>query len=365
MAFEQEHSDRLKAFVSSRGKDGSPSAEEVCYLLNTGLLIKDFFVDQQEPVAAPRISKTAQPVRRPRKRRELSAVEKSGSMQAWADMKTTRRDGALFRRYKDMLGQPVPGLPEEVSYCEDAETCPSCDRPFVIDKKEAAQVCTSCGMSRNYMEKGTANLTYDQEMSMATTSNSPYEKINHLNEILAQVQGKETTAIPEAVLDAVKVEFKKDGIRYAREVTPKAVLRYLKKLGEDDWVGFSVLEEPWHEFLQQWVGRYRQNREQPDPEDRHENARLAAACPDKIGVLDLLLGHRVCRSVICPRYVCSPSNQHNGQGQTDVQQIEEHLPDVCFGVDDHGGQGHLLRHRKNYHIIIGMGIGKAQALRFL
>lgn len=239
MAFEQEHADKLNAFVRNRGCDGTPSAEEISYLLNTGRLIKDFYVDKQEPAVAAKVSKTAKPAKRPRKRRDLSAVEKSGSMQAWAGMKTTHRDGAFYKQYKSLLGEEGDSPPYQAMPEGDVDSCPACDEPFIIDNKEAAQVCTKCGLCRNYMEHGTANLTYDQEMSMATTSNSPYEKMNHLNEILAQVQGKETTAVPDAILDAVRVEFKKDGVKYARQVTPEAVLRYLKKLGEDDWVSLN------------------------------------------------------------------------------------------------------------------------------
>jgi len=240
-AFEEEHSRRLEQLQDSRAGSGAPSSEEIEYLLDVGMLIKDFYVNSDDAVALPRTQKKTKVPRKPRKRRELTAVEKSGSMQSWADVKTTRKDGALFKKYKDKFGIDSPtehsaGLCTANPSSEESDICPTCRIPFVVDARESAELCTSCGFSRDFMEGSIANLTYDQENSMALTCNSPYERMNHLNEILAQVQGKETTPVPESILDAVRAEFKKDGIIYQKQVTPDAVLRYLKKLHEREWV---------------------------------------------------------------------------------------------------------------------------------
>jgi hypothetical protein len=58
-----------------------------------------------------------------------------------------------------------------------------------------------------------------------------YKRINHFNEWIAQVQGKETTDIPDEVYDKILLEFKKERVTNMAEVTPsklKDVLRRLK-----------------------------------------------------------------------------------------------------------------------------------------
>ena len=239
-AFEQEHKRRLQTFEKHRQDACSVSKDEVDYLLNVGMLIKEFHVDR-EPVKVTRPDRHTQATRKPRKRRELSAVEKSGSVQAWVDVRSQQLEGAFLKKYSDQFGSQnidtqLQTYDMNFVKTEDADVCPTCKVPCVIDGREATLICTECGLSRDHMEGTSANMTYDQEMSIATSSNSPYERMNHLNELLAQIQGKETTIVPERLLAAVKVEFRKDGLLHRGQVTSAATLRYLKRLGESDWV---------------------------------------------------------------------------------------------------------------------------------
>jgi hypothetical protein len=57
-----------------------------------------------------------------------------------------------------------------------------------------------------------------------------YKRINHLNEWLNQVQGKETTDIPEEVYDRILLEVKKQKINNMATLTRKSVKEILKKL---------------------------------------------------------------------------------------------------------------------------------------
>ena len=57
-----------------------------------------------------------------------------------------------------------------------------------------------------------------------------YKRINHLNEWLNQVQGKETTVIPDDVFDSILVEIKKQKLTNMAELTRKKVKDILKKL---------------------------------------------------------------------------------------------------------------------------------------
>lgn len=346
-AFITEHSRKLKELEQGRKNSSEVSPEETDYLLRVAGLVKDFYTDVPDAVQQPRASKTSRITKKPRKRREPTAIEKSSSVQAWADVKLTGRDGEMYRKWCEIVGRPTDdqsAAPGRSS--QDDDICPECNDTLSFDRCQSFQVCQSCGFARYFIEGGVGNLTYDQEMSMETTSNSPYEKINHLNEILASVQGKETTSVPDAVVNAVRLEFKKDGIKLARLVTPAAVLAYLKKLGNTEWVSPSLVEHPWHQLVQQWVRRDRQDGQYPDPEDRHENASLAGAGPQEVGVLELLLPHGVGGTVVGPCDVHPPCYQDGREDQAHIQQVEQHCPYLASGVHEYLRQRHpcILQH---------------------
>lgn len=57
-----------------------------------------------------------------------------------------------------------------------------------------------------------------------------YKRINHLNEWISQIQGKETTDIPEEIYAKILVELKKQRITNMADLTPKKVKEILKKM---------------------------------------------------------------------------------------------------------------------------------------
>jgi len=57
-----------------------------------------------------------------------------------------------------------------------------------------------------------------------------YKRINHFNECLSQIQGKETTEIPDEVYDAILMEIKKQRITNIADLSVDKVREILKKL---------------------------------------------------------------------------------------------------------------------------------------
>jgi hypothetical protein len=57
-----------------------------------------------------------------------------------------------------------------------------------------------------------------------------YKRINHYQEWLNQIQGKETTDIPEIVFDQIMLELKKQRIFITKDLTSKKIKEILKKL---------------------------------------------------------------------------------------------------------------------------------------
>jgi hypothetical protein len=66
-------------------------------------------------------------------------------------------------------------------------------------------------------------------------NNYAYKKINHLNEILNQFQAKESTIIPEEVMNEVVMEIKKRRIDNIADLSEEDIRQILKKLGRSKY----------------------------------------------------------------------------------------------------------------------------------
>jgi hypothetical protein len=62
-----------------------------------------------------------------------------------------------------------------------------------------------------------------------------YKRINHLNEWISQIQGKETTDIPEEVYDKILLEIKKQKITNMADLTYKKIKEILRKLDNNKY----------------------------------------------------------------------------------------------------------------------------------
>ena len=67
-----------------------------------------------------------------------------------------------------------------------------------------------------------------------------YKRINHLNEWISQIQGRETTTLDNTVYDQILIEIKKQKITNMADVTEKKVREILKKLKQNKWYEHSA-----------------------------------------------------------------------------------------------------------------------------
>lgn len=67
-----------------------------------------------------------------------------------------------------------------------------------------------------------------------------YKRINHLNEWISQIQGKETTDIPEEIYDQILLEIKKQKITNMASLTSTKIKSILKKMKESKYYEHSV-----------------------------------------------------------------------------------------------------------------------------
>lgn len=108
--------------------------------------------------------------------------------------------------------------------------CKSCKSYKVFyDSEYGDNICTSCGVAEKVLGE---ELTYKEEQEVNEKLIVPcgYKKENHLNEWILQFQGRETTNIPDTVIQQLRMEFKKQKIKKVTEISREKVRKLLKKL---------------------------------------------------------------------------------------------------------------------------------------
>ena len=114
-------------------------------------------------------------------------------------------------------------------------TCAACNVPKILDKPNASLVCPRCGVTSPFMAMDQSNMSFDDQMTCEFSSHCAYKRSNHFSELLNSLQGRESTVIPQHILDAVRAEFKKMRINTRSEITPDRVRDFLKKLRLNKW----------------------------------------------------------------------------------------------------------------------------------
>lgn len=104
-------------------------------------------------------------------------------------------------------------------YCHNGELIP-------IDH-EGVLVCNQCGCTIRYLVDNDKPSYKEPPKEVCFYA---YKRINHFREILAQFQAKETTQIPDDVLENIKCQIKKERINLD-QITNKKAKDILKKLG--------------------------------------------------------------------------------------------------------------------------------------
>jgi hypothetical protein len=97
-----------------------------------------------------------------------------------------------------------------------------------IDEKESDRICRDCGIAEPVQIEGL--MSYKEEQEHDKVFNFFYKRENHFNEWLNQFQARETTNIPDEIIDQLRVEFKKTKIKKLNEITHAKVKSILKKL---------------------------------------------------------------------------------------------------------------------------------------
>ena len=123
----------------------------------------------------------------------------------------------------------------EISNLQDfmvnTDICPTCNNGELIPQDdEGILICnnTSCGKFITYIVDSSKPTNKEPPNEVSYTA---YIRLNHFKEILSQFQAKETTQIPDEVIDAIKARIKKERITDMLLINYDKMREILRKLG--------------------------------------------------------------------------------------------------------------------------------------
>ncbi len=106
--------------------------------------------------------------------------------------------------------------------------CKSCyDGELIPIEHEGVIVCNKCGKQNQYLMENEKPSYKEPPKEVCFYA---YKRINHFREILAQFQAKETTLIPDEVIEKIKGQIVKERITI-KQITNRKMKDILKKLG--------------------------------------------------------------------------------------------------------------------------------------
>ena len=114
------------------------------------------------------------------------------------------------------------------NFVYQTDICKICEKGELIPvEHEGLIVCNACSYNTKYLVDNDKPVYKEPPKEVCFYV---YKRINHFREILAQFQAKETTQIPEEVMENIKHQIKKERIKLT-QITNKKAKDILKKLG--------------------------------------------------------------------------------------------------------------------------------------
>lgn len=135
---------------------------------------------------------------------------------------TASRQTTILNEYLMESGKQPPKMA-----LNTRDECPMCHQGLQLVGSKAILTCSSCGYSVAYLDATMQSMSYTDDVEFSTFS---YKRINHFNEWLQQVQGKENYEIPKEMLEAVMCELHRQRVTEVSQITPKKVREVLKTL---------------------------------------------------------------------------------------------------------------------------------------
>ena len=181
------------------------------YYLNNNKFIYDYFENKKE------ISMDNNPTK---------------LLNSFFKIKTNDNQEKVETKNKDNIQKYLSNIDESFidinKFIFETDICQICRKGELIPiDHEGIMVCNNCHKHIQYLVEN-EKPSYKEPPKEACFY--AYKRINHFREILAQFQAKETTQIPEEVLENIKNQIKKERIEL-KQLNNKKAKEILKKLG--------------------------------------------------------------------------------------------------------------------------------------
>jgi hypothetical protein len=107
------------------------------------------------------------------------------------------------------------------------EICHLCNIPLICLQQDAIMICSNCGYQELLLVEQNRPIL---KQNTKDTSHFSYKRINHFREWCNQVQGKESTDIPNDIFEKILNEIKKEKIMDTKKITYSKMREILKRL---------------------------------------------------------------------------------------------------------------------------------------
>lgn len=177
------------------------------------------------PVSDFRTQRSKNPALNSNKRRQRDFERHNASITEYISVESGRRLRAVYEEYM----QVVEGRPSSSSSSgtSRAEMCSSCQQQMVINARENYLVCLSCGVTVDDTTGILPRMSGMQSDSTTFHTRFPYLRVNHFQEALMQIQGKESSVVPQEVVDIVSRDVMR--MRVPKERIRPSIVRDLLK----------------------------------------------------------------------------------------------------------------------------------------
>lgn len=112
-------------------------------------------------------------------------------------------------------------------YQDEIEICKMCKNSMICLQHDAIMICDLCGYQELLLVEQNRPIL---KQNTKDTSHFSYKRINHFREWCNQVQGKESTDIPDEVFEKILNEIKKEKITDTKSITYTKMRDILKRL---------------------------------------------------------------------------------------------------------------------------------------
>lgn len=144
------------------------------------------------------------------------------TMNAFVQQEKVSFQASIVKEYLVQTQRVAPTVSMHID-----DICPKCQLPMLIVPMRTIMFCDKCGFMSTFLDSTAAYVAYGEEIDFSSFS---YKRINHFNEWLHQLQGKENITIAESNMTAIMRELWSQRIQSPQEVNTKNVRAALKKL---------------------------------------------------------------------------------------------------------------------------------------